>query len=455
MAHGVQNGEHVADPGKVDIVRRLVILTAAVLLVAGCGSTGRSAPTTTSPQPTASTIPFQNGELASLDVPRATPAATAADIAAVTAGDAAFGLDLLRATAGDENLMLSPYSIATALSMLYPGAKGATAEEIAAVLHLDVPDETLQAVRNAIETALSAAPEPAGPDDERQPFTIHPANSAWGQGGFPFLDEYLEVLASQYGAGLRLVDFSGDPEAARDAINSWVEDATEERIKDLIPEGAIDPSTRLALVNAIWFYANWETQFAKDSTTNDPFTLTGGEEVTVPMMHETIHTEYASNDLFAAVRLPYSGDASMVVAIPKNGSPADLVDKLTAADLAIAWDSAEVNVSVPSFQIDSDVPLKQALEELGIVQAFDPTAADLSGITTAEQLYVSDAFHKTFIAVDESGTEAAAATALIVGLTSAQVGEPITFTADRPFLFWIEHNSTGEMLFLGQVTDPR
>lgn len=436
-------------------MRRLAILTVVAAMAAGCASAGESAATTLSPETSGTAVPFQAGQLISADVPRDAASVTDADIAAVALADAAFGLDLLRVTAGDENLMLSPYSIATALSMLYPGARGETADEIAAVLHLEVPDDTLHAVRNAVEQALSAEPAPRAPDDERQPFTIRPANSAWGQGGYPFLDDYLEVLAAEYGAGLRLLDFVKDPQGATDTINTWVEDATEDRIKDLIPDGAIDEATRLVLVNAIWFYANWADQFDPDLTTNDPFTLATDEVVNVPMMHESILTDYTSNRLFEAVRLPYAGDASMVVAIPKSGTLADLVANIGAEDLDISWGEHQVEVSVPSFQFDSDVSLKKALQELGMVQAFDPATADLTGITAARELYLTDAFHKTFVAVDESGTEAAAATALIAGLTAAPLGEPVTFTADEPFLFWIEHNSTGEMLFLGQVTDPR
>jgi serpin B len=371
---------------------------------------------------------------------------------AVTRGDVAFGLDLLRATAGDGNLMLSPYSVATALSMLHPGARGETASQIAAVLHIDVPDEMLHAVRNAIEQQLGSEPSSI-PGDERELFTIRPANSAWGQGGYPFLDDYLSVLARYYGAGIRLLDFVNDPSGATDTINSWVENATEERIKDLVPDGAINPATRLVLANAIWFKANWANQFDPDMTTEDPFTLADGKQVTVPMMHGNILTGYTSNGLFQAVRLPYAGDAAMVVVVPENGSLSDLVHKLTADDLNINWSSYQVNVSLPSFEFSADLGLKEALVQLGIVDAFDPGTADLTGITAARELFVSDAFHKTFISVDESGTEAAAATALVVSLTAAP--EPATFTADQPFLFWIEHTPTGEPLFIGQVTDPR
>ena len=218
---------------------------ALALVAAACGSGEESAPTGQGPDTTApSSVPtgdpanrtesFSPGDVVRVDLPRSAPAVSDADIAAVVAADAAFGFDLFEVVAGDENLMLSPYSIVTALSMLYPGARGDTATEIADVLHLTVDDATLHLVRNHIDTALATLPPPTSDEDTRQPFTIQPANSAWGQGGYPFLDEYLEVLATNYGAGLRLVDYAGDPEGSRAIINGWVEEATKERIKELM-----------------------------------------------------------------------------------------------------------------------------------------------------------------------------------------------------------------------------
>ena len=445
-------------------MRSLIAMMALALLVAACGTSEESgttiapeSPTTQTPDPTETTIPFQNGELVRLEVPRDNPVMTDAKLAAVVGGDIALGLDLLRVTTTDENTMLSPYSIATALSMLYPGARGETAEEIAAVLHLDVSDQTLHEVRNAIDLALSTPPPAQGESDTRMPFTIRPANSAWGQGGYPFLDEYLEVLASQYGAGLRLVDFMADPNGSREIINGWVEDATEDRIKDLIPEGSIDALTRLVLVNAIWFKANWAEQFDPELTTQDKFTLGSGDEVAVPMMHSSIRTGYTSNDRFTAIRLPYAGDAAMVIAVPNSGSLSELLDSLAPDDLDISWGDYQVELSVPSFEFEANIKLKDALMELGMVRAFSdpltPDGADFRGIEPEGELYVTDALHKTFIAVDETGTEAAAATAIIMGILS--MPQSATFTVDQPFLFWIEHTPTGEMLFLGQVTDPR
>ena len=401
---------------------------------------------------------FVVGELIQLDLPRSDSAVTDADIAAVVRGDRALGLDLLRIAAGDENMMVSPYSVATALSMVYPGSKGQTAAEIADVLHLNVDDDTLHEVRNSIDAALSAPPVPQDDDDTRQPFAIRPANSAWGQGGYPFLDEYLTVLATHYGAGLRLVDFINDPGGATDTINDWTEEATEDRIQDLIPPDVIDELTRLVLVNAIWFKANWAEQFDPDATSQGPFTLLDGSQTTVPLMHGSIRTGYAETDQFQAVRLPYAGDAAMVIALPKAGTPSDLAAGLDPEDLNIPWDDYMVDLTLPSFDFESELPLKEALQDLGMRTAFVPPLAeaddeaDLTGITAIRELYVSEALHKAFVAVDEHGTEAAAATAMIMGMTSAPT--PVTFTVDRPFLFWIEHTPTSELLFLGQVTNP-
>ena len=437
-----------------------IALLVMAMVIGACGPSDQTAttaePTTSTSSPAdGRTEAFSPGEVIRLDLPRTTAAVTEADIAAVVAADAAFGLDILRVTAGNENLMVSPYSIATALSMLYPGAKGVTATEIAEVLHLSVDDATLHAVRNHIDEALATPPPPMGDEDTREPFTIRPANSAWGQGGYPFLDDYLTILAESYGAGLRLLDYVGDPEGSREIINGWVEEATEDRIKDLIPEGAITVDTRLALVNAIWFKANWFEPFDAALTEPGTFTLLDGTEIEVPLMHSSLRTGYANTDRFEAVRLPYAGDAAMVVLLPKKGSPAELAAELDPGDLDISWGEYRVEITLPSFEFEAEIGLKSALQELGMRTAFElPSGdgADLTGITATRELYVSDAFHKTFIALDEEGTEAAAATAIIVSLESAP--QPATFVADRPFLFWIEHSSTGEMLFLGQVTIP-
>ncbi len=450
-------------------------VTAALVLVAliaaACGDADDTATSTSltpdptpppgstqAPGPAPGAVPFVPGELARFDAPVADVTVTEAELAAVARADAAFGLDLLRVVAGDDNVMVSPYSVATALSMLLPGARNATAAEIAAVLHLTGDEDAMHRARTHIERVLATTSAPMGEEDNREPFVVRPANLAWGQGGYPFLAPYLERLATSYGAGLRLVDFATAPDASRGIINGWVEDATEGRIEDLIPDGVITTLTRLVLVNAIWFKANWEVPFDPERTTPAPFTRLDGSTVDVPMMHVDVRTGYAATDLFEAVRLRYAGDAAMVVAVPRSGSPAELAARLTVDDLAVAWGDFQVELAMPRFEFESDVGLKAALQALGMNAAFEAPVpgedgtADLTGITESRELFVQDALHKTFVALDENGTEAAAATALVVGLTS--LPEPATLTVDRPFLFWIESTSTGEILFLGQVTDP-
>ncbi len=221
----------------------------------------------------------------------------------------------------------------------------------------------------------------------------------------------------------------------------------------------IDTLTTLVLVNAIWFEANWAATFDPEMTEPGPFTLADGTVVTVPLMHQSIRTGYAETDTMEVVRLPYAGEAAMVVVLPKEGSPAELLEGLEPDDLRFTWTDAQVTLTLPSFEFEADVPLTDALKEMGMLAAFvAPTTgggdgADLTGISAIRELYVTDVLHKTFIALDENGTEAAAATAVIAGVTS--LPEFVTLTVDRPFLFWIEHTPTGEMLFLGQVTDPR
>ncbi|MFP3914520.1 MAG: serpin family protein [Actinomycetota bacterium] len=379
-------------------------------------------------------------------------------MAAVARGDRSLGLDLLAELAPGDNVMISPYSVATALSMVHAGARGETASEIGDVLHLEVDDETLHAVRNRMDQSLANIDwEPPDEEDTRDPFVIRPANSAWGQGGYPFRHSFLEILATHYGAGLRLTDFAGDPDSATDTINEWTEEATEGRIEELIPPDVIDRLTRLVLVNAIWFQGNWENQFDPQQTEEGTFSRLDGSTVTAPLMRqEALRADYAETPVLQAVRLPYTGNASMVVALPREGAPADLVAELRSGDWALPWEVRLVDVTLPRFEFDSDVPLRDALEAVGMPTAFEPplgeSGADFTGIVPVRELYVKDALHSTSVTVDEHGTEAAAATAMVMNAVSAP--PPATFTADRPFLFWIEHTPTGEWLFLGRVTDP-
>jgi serpin B len=439
---------------------RLILGAVAVaLLAASCGTDGGDAdpavPVTTTTTSGAAAEPVS---LVRADVDRTTDTdASTGEIAAVAAGDSDFAFDLFRVAAGDgENVLLSPYSVAAALTMTYAGARGDTATEMESTLHFGVDAGRIHAVRNALDLEITAPTPAATPDDDREPFSIEVANSLWGQNGYPFLDEFLTVLAENYGAGLNLVDFATAAEQARREINSWVEDQTNGRIVDLIPQGAIDSMTRLVLVNAIWFKANWDSPFDPEATAAGPFTTAAGDTVTVPMMHGGGTMSYRNGDGYQAVRIPYAGDASMLVIMPDPGRFSDIVAGLDAgfiADFDTAASTASVTLSMPRFEFRSELGLVPALRQLGMLAPFDPAQADFTGMTEQRELYISDVIHQAFISVDEQGTEAAAATAVIMRLTSAG-GEPVTVNLDHPFLFAIQNDPTGEILFLGQVTDP-
>lgn len=389
------------------------------------------------------------------DVPRETTTGVSdEELGALVEGDRTFAFDLFGEVAGTGNVILSPYSAVAALTMAYAGARGPTAAEMADVLSFGVADDRIHAARNELDLRLTA---PAEGDDDEEPFTLRVSNSLWAQEGYPFLEEFLTVLAANYDAGMNLVDFAAAAEEARRAINDRVADDTGGRITELLPEGAVGELTRLVLVNAIWFTANWAEPFDPARTADGPFTLLDGSTVTVPLMHGGGSLPYVRGDGYDAVRLPYAGDASMLVVVPDEGGFEKVAAAFGPADLAaIAGTESvhEVDLTLPRFELRTDVSLSEALRGLGMVAAFTdpslPGGADFTGMTEARELVVSDVIQEAFIAVDEAGTEAAAATAVVVGITSA--APPATVTVDRPFLFFIERS--GEILFLGQVTDP-
>lgn len=428
-------------------------------------TTTTTGPATSTTQPDSTTTTTESGgepadfEVIAADLPRQIVDIDPADMRAVTAGDFLLGLDLFREAAGNDNYMVSPYSVAMALSMLYGGARSTTADEIAAVMHITVDDEVFHEVRNALDASLAASSSDEEPSQtEARPFTIRPANSVWGQIDFPFEAAYLSLLAEQYGAGLRGLDFMADPDAARRAINGWVEDVTEDRIQDLLPGGSIDSSVVMVLVNAIWFYGSWADSFEEDQTGPGSFELLDGTEVQVDFMHNNaVDMWWQDADDYRAVRLPFEGDAAMVIVVPEGQSPLEFAERLDPSQFELGegdtgnWRFGRVTVSMPKFEFTGRTPLKDVLFALGMTESFTPSA-DFTGI--AQGIFVDDAFHKTFIAVDEFGAEAAAATALSMRL-SGSIDPPPVLVIDQPFLFWIEHEPTGEVLFLGQVTDPR
>ena len=255
------------------------------------------------------------------------------------------------------------------------------------------------------------------------------------------------------------VDFIKTPEDARKAINDWIEEETEEKIKDLIPQGAISPLTRLVLANAIYFNGSWQFPFSEDNTRESDFTLLDGSQTSVDMMSLTGETlNYLDGENFQAIQLPYfSTDFVMTIILPDSGAFEDVENALSTDMLSSIQNTAAyqpVDVQMPKFDFETTINANAPLVALGMAEAFNPDAADFSGITEEDELYITDVLHKATITVDEGGTEAAAATAIIFGIKSAMPEEAVSMVIDRPFLFFIQHEPTGSILFMGRVVEP-
>jgi serpin B len=292
-----------------------------------------------------------------------------------------------------------------------------------------------------------------------QGFQLDIANATWGQSGYPFLSSYLDLLAQNYGAGLQTVDFANNPEAARKDINDWVAQQTQNKIKDIVPQGAIDTLTRLVLANAIYFKASWMFPFQESATQDAPFTTLDGGKVTVPMMSlEQENLSYMKGDGYQAVALPYvDGNVAMLMIVPDEGKFSQVESSLDAATLQTIMNSlqgTEVVLKMPRFSVESSFSLADTLSHMGMPDAFNAGQADFSGMDGQHDLYLSSVLHKAYASVDESGTEAAAATIAIVGLTSIMPGELVDLTIDRPFFFAIYDRPTQAVLFVGRISDP-
>jgi len=394
------------------------------------------------------------GAVLQSDKPRVVPQSIIPeDLDTLVDGNTAFAFDLYKILKDEKgNLFYSPYSISQALAMTYAGARGETEKQMAAALEFRLAQDRLHYNFNALDVILASRGQGAAGKDGKG-FRLNIVNAIWGQQGFEFLDSYLDTLAENYGAGLRLLDFINETEPSRITINDWVSDQTEQRIKDLIPPGAIDAMTRLVLTNAIYFNAAWENQFDEKATTNGDFHVLDGSTVTVPTMHQSQSFGYASGDGYLAVELPYDGEElSMVIVMPEAGSfdsfEATLSDeKITGIISSIG--PQYIMLSMPKWEYDYTLGLKDALTRLGMGQAFT-ASADFSGMDGRKDLYIQDVLHKAFVSVDEAGTEAAAATAVIVGIVSL----PAEVTIDRPFIYFIRDIETGAILFVGRVIDP-
>jgi serpin B len=401
--------------------------------------------------------PAVSGQLLQSNEPRNTsPVISEADLGTLVDGNNAFAFDLYQVLRQNgENLFYSPYSISEALAMTYAGARGETEKNMAEALHFTLPQDRLHPAFNSLDLQLKQRGQGAkGKDDEG--FQLHVVNAIWGQKDYQFLGRFLDVLAQNYGAGLRLVDFINETEPSRITINKWVSDQTEERIKDLIPQGAIDELTRLVLTNAIYFNAAWQNPFEETATSNGPFFLLNGSNVIVPMMKQTESLRYTEGTNYQAVELPYDGrELSMVILLPKVGQFEAFEQSLDAEVVKGIIDRLEggqVALTMPKFEYEYSLGLKKALTTLGMGVAFTPDA-DLSGMDGKRDLLIQDVIHKAFVSVDEAGTEAAAATAVIVGVTSMPA-QPVEVKIDRPFIFLIRDIPTGSMIFVGHVLNP-
>jgi len=362
-----------------------------------------------------------------------------------------FALDLyqqIRTEPG--NLFFSPYSISTALAMTYAGARGETAVQMAQALRFNLDETALHHAFGQLEAMLNEI-------EQIGDIQLSVANALWPHVSYEFLPDYLALLENYYGTSVTAVDYA-QTEAVRQMINQWVEKKTADKIKNLVPPGALDALTRLVLVNAIYFKGNWANQFNPDVTEKQPFRLAAGETVDVPLMRRTTEFGYAERDDLQILALPYTGhDLSMIVLLPREiVGLAALEKKLTPANLARWTDRlwpTEVVVLFPKFKLTFDVTLNGELQEMGMVDAFSLGRANFSGMDGTSELYIGVVLHKAFVEVNEEGTEAAAATAVVMVAKSLPQPPPV-FRADRPFLFLIRENSTGSILFLGRVVNP-
>lgn len=371
----------------------------------------------------------------------------------------AFTADLYRKLAVEPgNLICSPYSVAVALAMTRNGARGETAAEMNRVLHgADLAD--YNAGMNALtRTVESRAGAQKRADGSKATVALDVANSLWGQRDTRWEAAFLAVLARHYGAGMHLVDYKSNAEPARTLINAWTADKTHDRIRDLVPEGALDELVRLVLVNAIYLKAPWEEPFESSLTRPRPFRRSDGSIVRVPMMSGALEMAgYGRGSGWQAARLSYAGrDLAMTVVVPDDPDLQKFSPWLDGTGLQQILTEPHpvpmLNLQLPRFKFRLTARLNEHLKALGMPTAFDPYRADFTGMTTQEQLYISDVFHDAFIAVDEKGTEAAAATAVVMSTVS--MPPSITLTVDRPFLFVIHDIETATPLFIGHVADP-
>jgi serpin B len=391
------------------------------------------------------------------------PIMSPVELDTLSTDQAAFAVSLYREVASSpgsagQNVFLSPHSVSTALAMAYAGARGDTRAEMKQALHFGLDDARLHAGFDYLDLALSSRGQDAKAKDG-EPFRISVANSLWAQKGAAFEAPFLDTLAVSYGAGVNVVDFGKATEPARLAINGWVEEKTESRIKDLIHKDGLSSATRLVLVNAVYFNAAWSTKFADGATAPAPFTRLDGSVAQVATMHTELTARYTQDAAFEAIELPYDGgDTSMLVIAPAKGTFAAFEGSLTGGkvlDVLAGLEEKPVRLSFPKAKVDGRFDLVQPLRAMGMKAAFEGTA-DFGGISATERLQIGGVVHQTFLDIDEGGTEAAAATE--ISFVDTAYHEPPTFlpmNVDRPYLVAIVDRQTKTLLFMGRIVDPK
>jgi len=378
------------------------------------------------------------------------------DVTALVSGNNGFAFDLYREVAGGDregNVFFSPYSISTAMGMTYYGARGETASDMAEVLHFTITPDAINDAFKAVTEALSSGS--LDDDQSGDPFTLVVSNGLWVQNGFNLLDSFVNSVTEAYGASVENLDFAGNTEGSRETINSWVAENTLDKILNLIPRGILDSDTRLVLTNAVYFKASWEHPFSEYATFHGDFNLADGSVLNLPMMTQTEHFKYISTDEYTAVELGYAGgNTSMLILVPE-GDFHVFEQNLNTAYLESVKRGLyleNVQLSMPLFELTESMQLGNLLSEMGMESAFD-SRADFSGITGNRDLFISEVVHKAFVKVDEAGTEAAAATAVVMNLR-AMPETPVEMNIDKPFVFFILDNETGSIVFMGRVMNP-
>jgi len=445
-------------------MKNILAVLAALIIITGLTGCSQESPSSID-NPSSSPAPADNYSLLS------SPVSFSDDISELVYGNNLFAFNLYQKLKESEssNFFYSPYSISTGMAMVSAGARGATAQQMADTLHFTLPEERL----NTAFYQLAAKLDQEGENNLKIPnvssskfFTLNIANALWGAKDYTFRDDYINILKVDYGGELKPIDFANSPESASQEINQWIRDQTQNRIQSLTQPDDFSIDTKLFLANTIYFKAVWKEGFEEKDTRESKFYLVDGSTIKVPMMYQKgAHIyPYFENNEYQAISLPYSGtNVSMVILLPQKGKFQEFEDSLnsqkfnTILEEIQDWNPErnifDITLMAPKFKFESAYQLIAPLSELGIKDAFESNA-DFSGLAENGGLQIDQICHKTFISVDEKGTEAAASTGIAV-VTGIEDYKPISFIADHPFIFLIRDNKTGTILFIGRVMNPQ